>query len=126
MTNVKLELLTSEDSEIMLMFTKAKQNGISCTGSSKFFINTDCNPELKQNLYDKCFEKGLKSIGGFNEYYGVNSLYAWAMRNKLPVRNFRFIDPGIFINELRNMVDTYNWGSDHNHRCEKHIYSPSM
>ena len=32
MTNVKLELLTNEDSEIMLMFEQAKQGGISCTG----------------------------------------------------------------------------------------------
>ena len=33
LTNVKLELLTSEDSKIMLMFEKAKRGGISCTGS---------------------------------------------------------------------------------------------
>ena len=71
MTNVKLELLTSEDSEIMLMFEKPKRGGISCTGSSKFVIYTDCNPELKQQLYDKCLENGLKPIEGFNEYYDV-------------------------------------------------------
>ena len=35
---------------------------------TKFVINTDCNPELKQKLYDKCLEKGLKRIKGFNEY----------------------------------------------------------
>ena len=106
--NVKLELLTSKDSEIMLMFEKAKREGILCTKSSKIFINTDCNPELKQKLYDKCFEKGLKPIKGFNKYYDVNSLYAWAIRNTLTVRNFGFIHPGVFINELGNMLSTFN------------------
>ena len=42
------------------------------------------------------------------------------MCNKLPIRNFRFIDPGVFINELGNMINTYNCGSDHNHRCKIH------
>ena len=48
------------------------------------------------------------------------------MRNKLPVRNFRLIDSGVFINELGNMINTYNWGSDHNHRCEKHKFKYRM
>ena len=67
------------------MIEKAKRGCILCIGSSKFFINTDSTPELKQKLFDKCLDKGLKPIEGFNEYYYVNSLYARAMCNKLPL-----------------------------------------
>ena len=71
MTNEKLELLTSEDSEILLMFENAKRGGISCTGSSKFVVHKNCKPELKQKLYDKCWKKGLTPLEGFNEYYDI-------------------------------------------------------
>ena len=37
MNNIKLELLTSEDSEIMLMFEKGKRVAIISTGSFNFY-----------------------------------------------------------------------------------------
>ena len=39
------------------------------------------------------------------------------MRNYLPVRDFRFIDFEVFINKLENMINTYNYNSNFNHRC---------
>ena len=57
-------------------------------------------------------KQNLTSLEGLIEYIDVYSLYAWALRNKLPKRNFRFIDVQSFIVEFTTIQ---------NIRCDEHV-----
>ena len=52
---------------------------------------------------------------GFIEYLDANSLYPWAMKQKLPVGNFRFISTEAFEQELAEIMST------HIIHCTEHV-----
>ena len=76
-TNVKLELLT--DNDMLLMFEKGIRGGM-CQATYRYANNK------YMNNYDKNKESS------YLEYLDANNLYGWAMSEKLPVRNFKWIE----------------------------------
>ena len=78
-TNVKLELLT--DNDMLLMFEKGIRGGM-CQATYRY---AKANNKYMNN-YDKNKE------WSYLEYLDANNLYGWAMPEKLPVRNFKWIE----------------------------------
>ena len=78
-TNVKLELLT--DNDMFLMFEKEIRGGM-CQATYRY---AKANNKYMNN-YDKNKE------WSYLEYLDANNLYGWAMSEKLPVRNFKWIE----------------------------------
>lgn len=79
-TGEELELIT--DHEIYMMLEKGKIGGISMVGSKR---------------YAKANHKMLSSHDpnlptSFIKYADVNGLYSWAMKQKLPYKNFRLLN----------------------------------
>ena len=75
-TEVKLELLI--DIGMLLMVEKGIRGGI---------CNTIHQYEKANNKYMKDYDKNRES--SYRKYWDVNSLYGWAMSQKLPVNNFQ-------------------------------------
>ena len=77
-TQVKLELLT--DNDMLLMLEEGIRGGMCqatykyAKANNKYMNNHDKNNELS-----------------YLEYLDSNNLYGWAMSQKLPVRNFKWI-----------------------------------
>jgi len=83
-TGVELELLTDQD---MYMFLeRGKIGGISMVGSKSY---AEANHPLL-STYDK------SQPHRFIQYADVNGLYSWAMKQLLPYKDFRWIDPKKF------------------------------
>ena len=74
-TEVKLELLT--DYDMLLMIEKGTSSGI-CQATHRY---------AKANQYVKKYDKNNES--SYIEYLDANSLYGWAMPQKLPVKGFK-------------------------------------
>ena len=74
-TNIKLDLIT--DHEMLLMIEEGIRGGLTQV-ITKY---SEANNKYMEN-YDQ--NKGSSYL----QYLDVNSLYAWAMCNKLPVKNF--------------------------------------
>ena len=55
------------------------------------------------NKYLKNYDKSLPS--SFLKYLDANNLYGWAMCKKLPFRNFNFVDPTYYDEELIKNYD---------------------
>ena len=77
-TEVKLELLT--DYDMLLMFEKWIKGGI--------FQATHRHAKAN-NKYMKNYDKNIES--SYIEYLDANNLYGWAMSQKLPVNDFKWI-----------------------------------
>ena len=78
-TNVKLELLT--DNDMLLMFEKGIRGGM-CQATYRY--------AKANNKYMNNYDKNKES--SYLEYLDANNLYGYAMRKKLPVRNFKWLD----------------------------------
>ena len=78
-TEVKLELLT--DNDILLMFEKGIRRGM-CQVSHHY--------AKANNKYLKNYDENIES--SYIEYLDANNLYGWAMCEKLPVRDFKWLD----------------------------------
>ena len=78
-TNVKLELLT--DNDMLLMFEKGIRGGM-CQATYRY--------AKANNKYMNNYDKNKES--SYLEYLDANNLYGWAMSEKLPVRNFKWIE----------------------------------
>ena len=74
-TNIKLDLI--RDQEMLLMIEEGIRGGITQV-NTKY---SEANNKYMEN-YDR--NKGSSYL----KYLNVNSLYAWAMCNKLPVKTF--------------------------------------
>ena len=77
-TQVKLELLA--DNDMLLMFEEGIRGGMChryAKANNKYMNNHDKNNEAS-----------------YLEYLDANKLYGWAMSQKLPVRNFNWIEKG--------------------------------
>ena len=75
---VKLELLT--DYEMILMIEKEIRGGI-CQATHRY--------AKANNKYMKNYDKNIES--SYIEYLDANNLYGWAMSQKLPVNDFKWI-----------------------------------
>ena len=77
-TKVELELLT--DNDMLLMVGQGIRGGM-CHAVYRY--------AKANNKYMKIYDKNTKS--SYLEYLDANNLYGWAMSQKLPVRNFKWI-----------------------------------
>ena len=78
---VELELLT--DNDMLLMFEERIRGGM-CQATHRY---ANANSKYMNN-HDKNKESS------YLEYLDANNLYGWAMSQKLPVRNFKWIEKG--------------------------------
>ena len=92
LTNVKLELLT--DVDMLLMFEDGTRGGISQATHKYATAN---------NKYMKNFNKEL--ISTFLQYLDANNLYGWTMCKKLPIGEFKWIDPKEYTEEKIKSYD---------------------
>ena len=85
-TNVELELLT--DYEMLLMVEERIRGGI-CHSIHRY--------AKANNKYMKDYNKSIES--SYIQYLDANNLYGWAMSQKLPVNNFKWVNDVTEINE---------------------------
>ena len=98
-TNIELELLT--DYDMLLMVEEGIRGGI-CHSIHRY--------AKANNKYMKNFNKNVES--SYIQYLDANNLYGWAMSQKLPVNNFKWVEDTSEINE--NFIKSYykNSGKD--------------
>ena len=77
-TVVKLELLT--DNDMLLVVEKGTRGGI-CQVTHRY--------AKANNKYMKNYNKNIES--SYIEYLDANNLYGWAMSQKLPVNDFKWV-----------------------------------
>ena len=85
-TNVKLELLTDYD---MLLMVEEGIRGGRCHSIHRY--------AKANNKYMNNYNENEES--SYIQYLDVNNLYGWAMSQKLPVNNFKWIEDTSKINE---------------------------
>ena len=85
-TNVELKLLT--DYDMLLMVEEGIRDGI-CHSIHRY---TKAN-----NKYMKDYNKNIES--SYIQYLDANNLYGWAMCQKLPRNNFKWVEDTSIINE---------------------------
>ena len=92
-TNVELELLT--DYDMLLMVEEGIRGGI-CHSIHRY--------AKANNKYMKDYNKNIES--SYIQYLDANNLYGWAMSQKLPVNNFKWVEDTSKINE--EFIKNYN------------------
>ena len=85
-TNIELGLLTECD--MLLMVEEGIRSGI-CHSIHRY--------AKANNKYMKDYDKNIES--SYIQYLDANNLYGWAMSQKLPVNNFKWIEDTSKINE---------------------------
>ena len=85
-TNIELELLT--DYDMLLMVEEGIRGGI-CHSIHRY--------SKANNKYMKDYNENIES--SYIQYLDANNLYGWAMSQKLPVNNFKWIEDTSKINE---------------------------
>ena len=90
-TGVELELLT--DIDMLLMIEKGTSGGI-CQATHRY--------AKANNKYMKNYNKNIES--SYIEYLDANNLYGWAMSQKLPVKDFKWIKKEELIKFKMKMV----------------------
>ena len=85
-TNIELELLTNYD--MLLMVEEGIRGGI-CHSIHRY--------AKANNKYLKNYNKNIES--SYIQYLDANNLYGWAMSQKLPVNNFKWVEDASKINE---------------------------
>ena len=96
-TNVKLELLT--DYDMLLMVEEGIRRGI-CHSIHRY---AKANNKYMEN-YDESKESS------YSQYLDANNLYGWAMSQKLPKNNFKWVEDTSRINE--EFIKNYNENSN--------------
>ena len=77
-TEVKLELLTDYD---MILIIEKGIRGVICQVTHRY--------AKANNIYMKNYDKNIES--SYIEYLDANNLYGWAMSQKLPVNDFKWV-----------------------------------
>ena len=96
---------------MLLMVEKGIRGGI---------CNTIHQYEKANNKYMKDCDKNRES--SYRKYWDVNSLYGWAMSQKLPVNNFQQTEETSQFNE--DYIKNYNEESDEGYFLEVDIQYP--
>ena len=108
-TNVKLELLT--DYDMLLMVEEGIRGGI-CHSIHRY--------AKANNKYMKNYNKNEESL--YIRYLDANNLYGWAMSQKLPVNDFKWINSVPKINE--KFIKNYDEDSDKGYIFEVDVNYP--
>ena len=97
-TNIELELLTNYD---MLLMVEEGRGGI-CHSIHRY--------SKANNKYMKDYNKNIES--SYIQYLDANNLYGWAMPQKLPVNNFKWIEDTSKVNEkfIKNYYENSKTG----------------
>ena len=74
------------------------------------------------NKYTKNYNKDIES--SYLEYLGANNLYGWAMSQKLPVNNFKWIKKYDLSKFDENFIKNYNENSDTGYIIEVDVEYP--
>ena len=96
---VKLELLT--DIDMVLMVEKGTRGGI-CQATHRYVKSN--------NKFMKNYDKNIES--SYIQYLDANSLYEWAMSQKLPVNGFKWIKQEKLSKFSEDFIKTYDENSD--------------
>ena len=96
---VKLELLTDNDK--LLMFEEGIRGGM-CLATHRY--------ANENNKYMKNYDKNKEST--YLEYLDANNLYGWEMLQKLPARNFKWIEKGDISKFNEAFIKNYHENSD--------------
>ena len=110
-TQVKLESLT--DNDMLLMFEEGFRGGM-CQATHRY---ANAN-----NKYMKNYDKNKESTN--LEYLDANNLYGWAMSQKLPVRNFKWIEKGDISKFNEAFIKNYDEDSDKGYILEVDVKYP--
>ena len=111
-TEVELELLT--DNDMLMMFEEGTRGGM-CQATYRY---TKAN-----NKYVKNYDKNKES--SYLEYLDANNLYGWAMSQKLPVDNFKWVDDLSVFTE--DFIKNYDEDSDKGYILEVDVeYSKNI
>ena len=110
-TKVELELLIDND---MLIMCEEGTRGGMCQATYKY---------LKANTkYMRNHDKNKEST--YLEYLDANNLYGWAMSQKLPVRNFKWIEKGDISKFNEDFIKIYDENSDKGYIFEVDVEYP--
>ena len=110
-TGVKLELLT--DNDMLMMFEDGIRGGM-CQAVHRYY--------KANNKYMKNYDKNKVSL--FLLYLDANNLYGWAMSQKLPVDNFKWIEKDDLLKFDENFIKNYDENSDKGYILEVDIEYP--
>ena len=108
-TNVQLELLTDYD---MLLMVEEETKGGICHSIHRH--------AKANNKYMKNYNKNEES--SYIQYLDANNLYGWAMSQKLPVNNFKWVKDISRINE--EFIKNYNENSKKGYTLEVDVKYP--
>ena len=108
-TNIKLELLT--DYDMLSMVEEGIRRGI-CHSIHRY--------SKANNKYMKDHDKNIES--SYIQYSDANNLYGWAMSQKLPVNNFKWIEDISKINE--KFIKNYYENSKKGYILEVDVKNP--
>ena len=110
-TQVELELLT--DNDMLLMFEEGIRGGM-CQATHRY--------AKANNKYMNNHDKNNES--SYLEYLDANNLYGWAMSQKLPVRNFKWIEKGDISKFNEAFIKNYDENSDKGYILEVDVKYP--
>ena len=105
---VKLELLT--DNDILMMFEHGIRGGM-CQAVHRY--NKANNKNMNNYDKDKAFF--------FLLYLDANNFYRWAMSQKLPINNFKWIEKDDLVKFNENFIKNYDENSDRGYILEVDI-----
>ena len=110
-TKVKLELLT--DIDMLLMVEKGTRGGI-CQAIHRY--------AKANNKYMKNYDKNNES--SYIEYLDANNLYGWAVSQKLPVNDFKWVEKLRLSRFNDTFINNYDENSDKGYFFEVDIDYP--
>ena len=98
----------------MLMMFQEGIRGGTCHATQRHAI--------ANNKYMKNYDKNQES--SYLEYLDANNLYGWAMSQKLPVRNFKWIEKGDISKFNEAFIKNYDENSDKGYILEVDVEYP--
>ena len=110
-TEVELELLTDNDKLILL---EEGTRGRMCQAAHRY--------AKANNKYIKNHNKNKES--SYLEYLDANNLYGWAMSEKLPVGNFKWIEKDYISKFDEKFIKSYDENSDKGYILEVDVEYP--